>query len=120
MKSFKDRKMKRANKWKIAFWISFLLMMLSLFIAGVLFINAIDNALLHEDQRSSYEWTEEDLQKIISIINSTDLSKSQIEAIVEQDDDFIEGKTIDGDTIYLNRLSLIFKNGKLSEIKSQW
>ena len=105
---------KKKNKWKVAFWLCFVLLILS----TLFFVyNGIDRATLLDDLYSGYEWTDEDLNSVIKFINETDLSKSQIEGIIKKCSDFVEDKTIENDTIYLNRIKLIFSNNKLSEIK---
>lgn len=110
------------NKWKIAFWSCFAVLILSLSTTAILLYNVIDNAFLLDDIRSSHQFIEEDFDKMIEIINNTDLSKNQIEELIKNDSNFIfiEGKTIEIDTFSLNTMNLIFENEKLKQIKKQW
>ncbi|MDR1698642.1 MAG: hypothetical protein LBR75_02300 [Prevotellaceae bacterium] len=103
------------NKWKIAFWCSLVLLVFTiLFSVYILF----DQAVTITYRKASFEWTERDFDKIIEIINNTDLSKNQIELLIKKDDYyFVEEKTIMGDTIQLNTIKLIFEYDKLKEIK---
>ena len=101
------------NKWKIAFWCSLALLVFTILFSTYILI---DQAVSISYRRDSFEWTEKDLDKIIYIINKTDLSKNQVEGFIKEDFYFFD-EMINSDTIYLNTINLIFENNKLKKIK---
>ena len=104
------------NKWKIAFWFSLTLLILVTIFATYSFL---DQAYTLTYNKVGYEDTEKDLDELIEIINKTDLSKMQIEKELEDYNHF-ETMNFKSDTISLNRVLLIFKNGKLKSVKKLW
>ena len=104
------------NKWKIAFWISTSLLFITVVVAAYVLI---DQSITIMYMRDGYEATENDLKTLTLIINDTDLSKKQI---VKSLDDHRLNEFMDfrSDTIGLERIQLIFKNGQLERIENQW
>lgn len=104
------------NKWKIAFWIclTFLLLIVSLSVYSI-----IDQAVTLTYQKEEFTDTENDLDKLIEIINKTDLTKTQIEKELKDHRlyEFMDFKT---DTISLDRVTLIFQSEKLFKVTKQW
>jgi hypothetical protein len=104
------------NKWEIAFWCCLtLLVMVSVFSA----YSIIDQAYTLTYHKVSYEDTEKDLEKLMEIINKTDLTKKQIETELK-DHSHSEFMNFNSDTISLNRVLLIFENDKLKLVTKQW
>lgn len=104
------------NKWKIAFWLCFLVL-LSVTIFSLYSILAQGVTLTY--QREGYEDTENDLNNLIAIINQTDLSKAQIENQLKGHL-LYEFMDFESDTISLERVTLIFKRNKLVEVTKNW
>ena len=79
----------------------------------------IDQSVTIMYMGDGYEATENDLKTLTLIINDTDLSKKQI---VKSLDDHRLNEFMDfrSDTIGLERIQLIFKNGQLERIENQW
>jgi hypothetical protein len=104
------------NKWKIAFWISTLLLLTTVVVAAYVLI---DQSVTIMYMRDGYEGTENDLKALTELINDTDLSKEQIENRLNDHRlyDFMDFKS---DTIGLERIQLIFENGQLERIENQW
>lgn len=104
------------NKWKVAFWISFALL-LSVSAFGLYSI--IDQGITITFMKESYTSTENDLNTLIQIVNSNKSSKNEIknELTGHRLYDSMEFKR---DTILLDRVELIFKNDTLQQIIKQW
>lgn len=104
------------NKWKIAFWVCFpVLLIVTAF--GVYSI--VDQAITLTYQKEGYADTENDLDNLIEIINKTDLTKTQIEKELK-DHRLYEYMDFKKDTISLDRISLVFDNNKLKNVTKQW
>ena len=104
------------NKWKIAFWICFLLLITT----GIFgFYQILDQGVSMTYMKDGYTDTENDLETIIEIINRTDLTKNEINNQLKKHRlyEFMDFKT---DTIGLERIQLIFENDKLKKIEKQW
>lgn len=104
------------NKWKIGFWISTALLLISVIVAAYVLV---DQSVTIMYMRDGYEGTENDLKSLTELINDTDLSKNQIEKSLE-DHRLKEFMDFKSDTIGLERIQLIFKNGQLERIENQW
>jgi len=104
------------NKWKIAFWVCFTVLLIVI-AYGVYSI--VDQAVTLTYQKEGYADTENDLENLIEIINKTDLSKTQIENELK-DHRLYEYMNFKKDTISLYRISLIFDNNKLKYVTKQW
>ncbi len=104
------------NKWKIAFWVCLFLMTI---ITGFLFYSIIDQGVTITYMKEGYTATENDLDNIARIINETDLSKEKIKEILSNHHlyEFMDFKK---DTISLDRMTIIFKDNKLSGLKKEW
>ncbi|SFN52589.1 hypothetical protein SAMN04487989_1011006 [Bizionia echini] len=100
------------KKWKIAFWCCLTILVLITIISAY---SIIDQAYALTYQKVYYTETESDFENLIEIINKTDLSRIQIENVFKNHADY-EYMDFQNDTISLNRISLIFKNGKLKTI----
>lgn len=104
------------NKWKIAFWSCFaLLVTVTLFSL----YSIIDQGVTLTYQKEGYTATENDLDQLIEIINKTDLTKSAIESELK-DHILFEYMDFNSDTISLDRVLLIFDTDKLKNVKKQW
>ena len=104
------------NKWKIAFWICFALLVLVIMFSAY---SIIDQGVTLTYQKEGYTNTENDLDQLIIIIKKTDLTKSQIKNELK-DHKLYEYMNFDSDTISLDRVLLIFENGKLKNVTKQW
>jgi hypothetical protein len=104
------------NKWKIAFWISTVLLLTTVVVAAYVLI---DQSVTIMYMRDGYEGTENDLKSLTELINDTDLSKEQIENRLN-DHRLYEFMDFKSDTIGLERIQLIFENGQLERIENQW
>ena len=104
------------NKWKIAFWISTSLLFITVVVAAYVLIDQSVTIMYMGD---GYEATENDLKTLTLIINDTDLSKKQIVKSLDNHrlNEFMDFRS---DTIGLERIQLIFKNGQLERIENQW
>jgi len=103
------------NRWKIAFWCCFVLM-ISVSIFAVYTI--IDQAVMINYHKEDFKFTENDLDEIIDLVNHTDLTKSEIEKSL-QNHSLYEFMDFETDTISLNRVLLIFEKDSLKTIKKQ-
>jgi hypothetical protein len=104
------------NKWKIAFWSCLIMLCLVTAFSAYLIIN---KAVTLTYQKEGYANTENDLMYLIAIFNKTDLTKRQIENILKEHK-FYDSLACKTDTISLERVLLIFENGKLKKITKQW
>ena len=104
------------NKWKIAFWICLVLLLLT---GGIGFFNVIDQAVTITYMRDGYSDTESDLESLIDIINKTELDKDEIKEILKQHD-FYEYMDFSKDSVSLKRSMLFFKGNKLEKVKMDW
>ena len=104
------------NNWKIAFWISTSLFFITVVVAAYVLIDQSVTIMYMGD---GYEATENDLKTLTLIINDTDLSKKQIMKSLD-DHRLNEFMDFRSDTIGLERIQLIFKNGQLERIENQW
>ncbi len=104
------------NKWKLAFWICFFLL-IATSIFG--FYQILDQGVTATYMKEGYTDTENDLETIIEIINTTDLSKYEISNKLKKHrfSEFMDSRT---DTVGLERVLLIFENDKLKKIEKQW
>lgn len=103
------------NKWKVAFWSC-----LTVLVVVTMFsmYSIVDQGVTLTYQEEGYRDTENDLDKLIEIINKTNLTKKQIETELKDRNvfEFMDFKT---DTISLNRVLLIFDNDKLKSVTKQ-
>lgn len=104
------------NKWKIAFWICLMVLLL---VTTFSVYSIIDQAVTLTYQREGYTDTENDLDKLIEIINKTGLTKTQIETELK-DHRLYEYMDFKTDTISLDRVLLIFNHNKLKNVTKQW
>lgn len=100
----------------MAFWICFVLL-LSVSVFGAYSI--IDQGVTITYMKDGYTSTENDLNTLIHIVNSKDLSKMNIqEKLIGHR--FYDIMEFDKDTIALERVELIFRNDTLYQIIKQW
>lgn len=104
------------NKWKIGFWICFVTLLATL---GLGLYSIIDQGVTLTYMRQGYEETEDDLKQLMKIINETDLTKEKIKDLVTADKD-LGYLNVNGDTITLSRVTLIFKDDRLNKIERTW
>lgn len=104
------------NRWKIAFWLCFVLLLAT---AGFGFYSILDQGVTITYMKDSFDDTDEALDQVILILNNTDLSRKQIhmELLKTQD---LETVDFDEDTVYLDKIYLVFTEDKLSRIGEQW
>ncbi len=104
------------NKWKIAFWCCFIILVaVTIFSA----YSIIDQGVTLTYQKEGYTDTENDLNQLIEIINKTDLTKKQIESELK-DHRLFEYMDFKSDTVSLERVLLIFENEKIKKVMKQW
>ena len=109
-------KTQKMNKWKIAFWIC-----LTILIVVTMFsvYSIIDQGVTLEYQKEGYTDTENDLNELIEIINKTDLTKKQIETQLK-DHRLFAYMDFKSDSIYLERVILIFDSDKLKYVSNHY
>lgn len=69
--------------------------------------------------REGYFDTEKDLETLADLINETDLTKIEIEKALKNHR-LYEYMDFNSDTVTLERVRVIFKNGRLGRIETQW
>lgn len=79
----------------------------------------IDQAVTITYMKDGYVKTKDEFAGIISIINTTDFSKNQIEKSLKRYPAF-EKVNFSGDTIQMYQHELVFSNGKLLKIVSTY
>jgi hypothetical protein len=104
------------NKWKIAFWISLLLLVIT---AATGLYSVVDQAVTLTYMKEGYSDTEVDLESLIQIIEQTDQSKQGIEILLK-DHRLFEYMDFKTDTVGLERIILIFSNDSLKSVEKQW
>jgi len=104
------------NKWRLAFWISILTLLV---VTAIGLYSIIDQGVTITYLRDGYTNTENDLNSMIELINETNLTKSEIETKLKTHR-FIEFMDLKKDTIPLERVNLIFENDTLRRIEKQW
>jgi len=104
------------NKWKIAFWVCLLLLIIT---GATGLYSIIDQGVTITYMRDGYSDTEADLGTIIQIIGHTDQTKEGIEKVLKDHrlHEYMDFKT---DTIGLERVLLIFENDTLKSVEKQW
>jgi biopolymer transport protein ExbB/TolQ len=108
------RRMK--NKWKIAFWICLILLIVT---SSIGFYSVVDQAVTLTYMKEGYSDTEADLETIIQLIEQADQSKQAIHKVLKEHR-LYEYMDFERDTIELERVSLIFENDSLKSIEKQW
>lgn len=104
------------NKWKIGFWVSTILLIISM-VTGAYIL--VDQSVTIMYMQEGYRDTENDLKTLLELFNETDLSKAEIVKKIK-DHRLAEFMNFRSDTIGLERVQLIFKNGKLEQIENEW
>ena len=104
------------NKWRLAFWISILTLLI---VTAIGLYSIIDQGVTITYMRDGYTNTENDLNSLVELINKTNLTKSEIETKLKTHR-FFEFMDFKKDTIPLERISLIFENDTLRKIEKQW
>ena len=95
------------NKWRLAFWISILTLLV---VTAIGLYSIIDQGVTITYMKDGYTNTENDLNSLVELINETNLTKSEIETKLKTHQD----------TIPLERINLIFENDTLRKIEKQW
>ena len=104
--------MEKKNKWKIAFWISIVVLVFTAYFSTrpVIFMTPALTCFDYEIERNF----------LITIINNTDLSKNEIanelNKLILQHKVPMPINRASQDTLYLMWLKLIFENDKLQKI----
>lgn len=104
------------NKWKIRFWICFGALIL---VTGIGLYSIIDQGVTLTYLNDGYENTNDDLNNLVVLINNTDLTKTSIKEKLKSHPMF-EMMDFNKNEVRLNRLTLYFKDEKLSHIKTEW
>jgi hypothetical protein len=104
------------NKWKIAFWICLTTLIVT---SSIGIYSILDQSVTLTYMEEGYQDTDNDLLDMIEIINKTDLSKQEIMNVLKQHTIHEHGEYL-SDTISLNRIQLLFEDGKLSHITNRW
>lgn len=100
------------NKWKLAFWFCFFVLISITFFSAYCIV---DQGVTITHMSEGYEDTENDLIALSIILNETDLSKTQIEKVLNKNN--LRNFIISKDTIALDRIQLIFDCTNLKKIK---
>ena len=103
------------NKWKIAFWCCLTTLLI---VVGISIYSTIDQGCSLSYLQDSYTEKETELDKVILILNETDLSKTGIEKTLKKHK-IGESADFKSDTISLGALKLIFRNDKLFKVTRQ-
>lgn len=106
----------KKNKWKVAFWICFVLLVS---VSVFTIYSIIDQGVTITYMKEGYTSTENDLNTLIQIVNSNDLSKKEIKVELTGHR-FYDSMEFDKDTVALERVDLIFNNDTLHQIIKQW
>mgnify|MGYP000921595514 CR=1 FL=1 len=106
----------KTNKWKVAFWICLLLLLL---VSTFSIYSIIDQGVTITYMKEGYTSTENDLNTLIQIVNSNKLSKKEIIDVLTTYK-FFDSMDFKRDTMPLERIELIFKNDTLQQIIKQW
>jgi hypothetical protein len=104
------------NKWKIGFWVSTTLLIVSLAVGAYIIV---DQSVTIMYMQEGYSDTENDLKTLLELVNETDLSKAEIVKKLK-DHRLVEFMDFRSDTIGLERVRLIFINGRLEQIENEW
>ena len=104
------------NKWKLAFWICLIILLL---LSGFSIYSIIDKGVTLTYMRDGYENTENDLNSLILIINAKDFKKASIRKNLKTHR-FYNKMDFKKDTVGLERVILIFENDTLKRIEKQW
>lgn len=104
------------NKWRLAFWISILTLLI---VTAIGLYSIIDQGVTITYMKDGYTNTENDLNSVIELINETNLTKSEIESKLKTHR-FFEFMDFKNDTIPLERVNLIFENDNLRRIDKLW
>jgi hypothetical protein len=107
--------MEKKNKWRIAFWISVVLMVFVIYYSAKIY----RESLTFYSFASDYYCLDLEFERefLIEIINNTDLSKNEIAKksnFYRVENDMLY--KIYNDTLYFNTLKLVFENDKLQKI----
>ena len=103
------------NKWKIAFWCCFTILII---IVGISVYSTINQGYSLSYLQDSYTEKETELDNLILLINQTDLSKNEVEKTLKEYK-IAESENFKNDTISLNELKIIFINNKVYKITRQ-
>ncbi|CAN5211793.1 hypothetical protein BH09BAC3_BH09BAC3_25760 [soil metagenome] len=103
------------NKWRIGFWICLVALLAAL---GLGFYSMIDQGVTLTYLEQSYQETEDDLERLIEIINETDRTRSAIEGLLTIDKDSLV-VIPRGDTLFVGRIFLTFKKDTLVKVGRQ-
>lgn len=106
----------KTSKWKVAFWICLLQLLLVSALSILCLINQGETITYMTE---SYTSTENDLNTLIQIVNSNKLSKKEIIDVLTTYK-FFDSMDFKRDTMPLERIELIFKNDTLQQIIKQW
>lgn len=101
-----------SKQQKLIFGLLGLFLLLVVVVEGCIIV---DQAVTISYMKDGYARTQQQLAAIVSIINNTDLTKSQIEKCLARYSSFID-LDFTGDTIQMHGHELIFNNGKLMKI----
>ena len=96
------------NKWKVAFWICFSVLLITTYFV-------IDQGVSQANLQVSFSRTKSDLHQLSSIISETDLSKKNVQNILFENG-LITSTNELSDTIQLNFKKLIFYHDRLHKV----
>ncbi len=102
------------NKWKIAFWVTIIIFLVTL---GICFKKILDQSITLSRTQYDYFIIENDLKILSNIIVDTDISKKHVQQYIFNNRTRIDYMKFNGETISLDRVTLIFKNDKLFKLK---
>lgn len=103
------------NKWKIPFWCCLTAFII---VAAITFYSVVDQGVTLTYLKEDYATTENDLNRLIDIINRADFTKTGIETELK-DHKYYEFMDFRSDTVSLESVLLIFDNNKLKTVVRQ-
>lgn len=104
------------NKWRVAFWICFVIFIVS----GLFGLNIIfDQGVTITYMQKGYKETENDLRILIEFINKTNFTKVEIEESLKNHRLF-DYMNFNTDVVVLERVLLHFENDRLEKVTMQW
>ena len=96
------------NKWKLAFWISFCVLIIITYFT-------IDRSISEANLQVNYSRSRSDLHQLSKIMSESDLSRKRIQEILSENG-YESNENNFSDTIHLNYLKLIFHNDQLAKV----
>lgn len=103
------------KKWKISFFVCLLLLLITIVFSAFLIV---DQAISISYMREGYVETENDLKGLVKTLNSRNRTKTEIEKLFSADSS-LTPNSAGGDSIFLNRIILVFKDEQFVKVINQ-